>query len=533
MQVVARGEGCELVEHALDVVGDALEVGSLDSRGQPAPPYDELTTGQVQLAVAAILGGMQGHPPNIWRAPRRTRESARAASVTAMFQALMGGARELLAARRTRLAATTVACLAALAGSALAAFPNDPPDDPSYDSAEGGGPTTCLQHSVNNEQHYLYSFMPDCPPLDSDPDDAAGMSIDSAWDDFTTGGHGTLIAYIEAGINWHDDPEELADRVFLNAGELPAPTTPKHDGQLNAEDYANTKDANENGLVDPEDIIVRFSDGVDDDGNGYTDDISGWDFYDHQNDPATVDTAYGHANGQMEQAAAETNNGTGSAGICPDCMLLPVKAGAEALDRTDDLAQAWMYAADMNADVLASTTADLGYSTFMDQAVEYVWDHGTMMVESSNDFDSTDHQGGMFHQHVLPGNGMVTNTQGLDTAPGSTAAVNSLTESYRERSGLTSWGTHNMFTVATQGGSTSESTPTVAGVVALTLDYGKKAAHQGLIDRPVSGPEAIQVLIDTASDVDDSSLNWPNGPGWDLQYGYGRPNVHAAMQAIL
>ena len=51
-------------------------------------------------------------------------------------------------------------------------------------------------------------------------------------------------------------------------------------------------------------------------------------------------------------------------------MILPVKAGAEALDRTDDLAQAWLYAADMGADVIVSVTADLGYSTFMRQAVD-------------------------------------------------------------------------------------------------------------------------------------------------------------------
>ena len=195
------------------------------------------------------------------------------------------------------------------------------------------------------------------------------MSVDRAWRDFTTGDPGTKIAYIEGGINWHDQPEELANRVFLNKGELPAPTTPVGDGQLNAKDYADTKDANGNGIVDPEDIIVRFSDGRDDDHNGYTDDISGWDFYNDQNDPATVDSKYGHANSQMRQAAAETDNGVSDAGVCPHCTIIPIKAGAEALDLGDDLAQAWLYASDMNADVIVSVTADLGYSTFMRQAV--------------------------------------------------------------------------------------------------------------------------------------------------------------------
>jgi len=185
------------------------------------------------------------------------------------------------------------------------------------------------------------------------------MFIDKAWRDFTTGNPQTTIAYIEGGINWRHQPAELANKVFLNAGELPPPTTPVNDGVLSAKDYADTPDTNGNGIVDPEDIIVRFSNGVDNDHNGYVDDISGWDFYNDQNDPATLDSAYNHANGQMEQAAAQTNNALAGAGVCPDCRLLPIKAGAEALDRTDDLAQAWMYAADMNADVLVSTTADL------------------------------------------------------------------------------------------------------------------------------------------------------------------------------
>jgi FG-GAP-like repeat/Subtilase family len=422
------------------------------------------------------------------------------------------------------------------AGAAWAAFPQDPPNDPDFAPAESGpAATTCLTRTGDDQQHYLFSKIPQCTPNAQDPEGSAGMFVDRAWRDFTTGNPQTTIAYVEGGINWRNTPRELANKVFLNAGELPPPTTPVNDGVLSAKDYADTPDSNGNGLVDPEDIIVRFSNGVDNDHNGYTDDISGWDFYNDQNDPATLDSTYDHANGQMEQAAAETNNGLEGAGVCPDCRLLPVKAGAEALDRTQDLAQAWLYATDMNADVIVSTTADLGYSTFMSDAVDYAWGHGTAMVESSNDFDSTDHQGGMFHQHALPGNGMVANTHGMDFAPGSTAAQNAATTSYRARSGYTSWGTHNMFTVATTGGTTSESTPTVGGVLALLLAYGKQAAAQHKISGPLTPDEAIQVLRATASDVAapvPAPVNWPAKPGWDLQYGYGRPNVYKAMQAV-
>jgi hypothetical protein len=146
------------------------------------------------------------------------------------------------------------------------------------------------------------------------------------------------------------------------------------------------------------------------------------------------------------------------------------------------------------------------------------------MVEASNDFNSTDHQGGMFWPHVLPGNGMTPNSNGVE-GPG----ANALTNSFKVRSGQTSWGAHNMFTVSTQGGSTSTSTPTLAGVMGLVVSHRPPA----LGDRPLSAAEAVQVVRSTAEDiVDTNPSRWPAKPGFDLQYGYGRPNVHEAMKAV-
>ncbi len=420
---------------------------------------------------------------------------------------------------------------------AHADFPQDHPNDPLFDASEESWPT--CQVAATDQQYQLFSFLPRCAPQASDPEGASGMSLDTAWRDFTTGRPDTVIAYVEGGINWHEGGDaarrmDFHEKVFLNRGELPAPTAANgyHDNGdpwFNALDWPDTPDANGNGIVDAEDLIVAYSDGVDDDGNGYVDDISGWDFYDGQNDPAWVDAEYTHANAQMRAAAATTDNGLREAGVCPDCTLLPVKAGAEALDRTDDLAQAWLYAADMGADVIVSVTADLGYSPFLERVIEQLRDRGVVIVEASNDFDSQDHQGGQFHPYVLPGNAMVANSIGLDNAEG---AANAATLSYRVRSGFTSWGTQNVFTVAAQGGTTSEATPTLGGVMAMVLSYGKDAAEQGLIDHPLDGPEAIQVVRAASSDVSDPANPWPNQDGWDLQYGYGRPNVHTALQLI-
>ncbi len=407
-------------------------------------------------------------------------------------------------------------------------FPQIEPNDPDY-----------------NNEYFFYSFIPvNLTPRATDPDDAAGMSVDIAWEEFGIGREDVVIAYVEGGMNWFNSLEEIADKIYINMGELPElwcsdglggtktgwPACDNGDDWFNAPDFKDMVmdkvgadyDQNSNGILDAEDLILIYSNGIDEDENGYVDDISGWDFYHNRNNPAIYDTKYTHANGQMKQAAAITNNNVGGAGICPRCMLLPVKAGAEALDRTDDLAKAWLFAADAGADIIVSTTADLGYSTFIREAIDYITRKGVVIVEASNDFNSTDHQGGMFHANVLPGNGLVPDTQKLD----------STTKTFRSRSCITSWGTQNMFSASNNGGTTSESTPTVGGVMAIIKSAAEDAYEDGLIDSPVSGFELIQVVRDTIEDVKNPDLNWAGKKGWDLQYGYGRPNVYKAISAI-
>jgi hypothetical protein len=368
------------------------------------------------------------------------------------------------------------------------------------------------------------------------PDGRCGMDLQRAWKTYTRGTPGVVASYVEAGINWHlDAAKKLVDRVYVNWREAPVPCEgshmrlgkrtvgchrvygkrrrsydPNRDGFVNSKDWSKdprVKDANKNGYVDAEDLIVAFRGHRDRDHNGYRSDISGWDFYDDQNDPATYDTAYDHSDNQMVRLHHE----------CPNCMILPVKAGAEALDRTDDLAKAWLYSADAGASVIVSVTADLGYSSFMRTAIHHLERKGVAMVEASNDFDSTDHQGGMFWPYVLPGNGVLPTSDGDGWT----------------RSNYTSWGPHNVFSVATHGGTTSESTPTLGGVVALLLSWGRVAARRGIIHKRLSGPEAIQVLRATARRVTDKSLPWPGAPGeWNSQYGYGIPNLYRAMSAV-
>jgi hypothetical protein len=360
-----------------------------------------------------------------------------------------------------------------------------------------------------------------------DPNGPQGMDLTGAFT-LSQGAPSSVIAYVEGGINWHgSDVATLAAHGYVNWHEVPVPCPPggaacvtrfsadpadydpAHTGVINAAQWTGdprVHDANGNGVLDPEDLIAAFADGTDQDGNGFTDDIAGWDFYDRQPDPATVDSSYGHANGQMSTALQ----------MCPKCLIMPVKAGAEALDDTDLLAQAWLYAAQMHVTVITSVTADLGYSSFMRQAIDRIAAQGIAMVESSNDFDSIDHQGGMFHPDVVPGNGALADPTGTHWI----------------RANETSWGPHNMFSIAGQG-STSASTAATGGLFGLLMAWGQQEAAAGRIPAPLTGRQAVQVMRATATPITDTTLPWPGAPGdWSLQYGYGIPNLAKAMRLV-
>ena len=93
--------------------------------------------------------------------------------------------------------------------------------------------------------------------------------------------------------------------------------------------------------------------GVDDDGNGYTDDVNGWDFYDNDNSPDP--TAAGdpdpvaHGTCVAGVAAAVEGNGVGGVGVAFGCKVLAVKISADSGDFASStaLGNAIRYAADM------------------------------------------------------------------------------------------------------------------------------------------------------------------------------------------
>ena len=467
-----------------------------------------------------------------------------------------------------RTIAAVLVCMLAIAGlphSLTSAADGNPctasisgPNDPDYAPAERnplGGLT------FNAEQWHLYDCIPQSAPVATDSEMASGMSVNKAWASFGMGRSDVIVAYIEGGVNWRINASfDIRRKSYLNCGELPAPenaagsTMPGHspgclqpnksydldgDGVLSVDDYANDPRIKrpllhpQAGGITTEDLIVAFSDGKDNDHNGFVGDISGWNFHRDTNDPQTDNSTYGHSDGESGQAVAEANNNFNGAGICPNCRLLMVKAGDEAIDRPDRLAEAIAFAVDSGAGVIDVTSSATGQSPALVDAAQYAYRHGVVVVWASNDFESADHTEGMALPHVWPGNSIVSdqsNRSGISSPSDLTART------FRSRSTLTSFGPHSLFSAPNEDGSTSSGTPTLAGVAAMVVSAGRDAAATHQIDRPLDANEVEQVVRSTASPINFTPCSgcFPGVPGaeFNIQYGYGRPNLFLAMQAV-
>jgi subtilisin family serine protease len=140
-------------------------------------------------------------------------------------------------------------------------------------------------------------------------------SAPAGWD-IEKGNENIVISTIDTGINWNH--EDLAEKIWNNLGE-------DFDNDGHTFEFNGTS-----WVFDPGDL-----NGIDDDGNGYIDDLIGYDFvtggvscYD---DCATADNNpldnNGHGTFQYGLMGARTNNSIGIAGLCQNCKLMIIRAG--------------------------------------------------------------------------------------------------------------------------------------------------------------------------------------------------------------
>jgi hypothetical protein len=274
----------------------------------------------------------------------------------------------------------------------------------------------------SNEFKYAASPDPANVFVNSKPGELGGVrgasvvdedaSRDTAWET-TTGRPDVAIAVLDSGIEWDNAGamNNLRFKTRLTKAELPVPA---HDrasalvGGANCGTYADAYDANGDhvfniadyacdsrvnvtdprrdgpaGTLTPQDVLIAFSDGSDADGNGYVDDIVGWDFLDNDNDPFD-DVAYGHGTGEAEGSTSEADNG-GAVGSCPNCMVIHMRVGDSFVADVNRYGAAVTYATDNDVQIVQSALGTLNNSTIAREATNYAYEHGTTVIVSAAD----------------------------------------------------------------------------------------------------------------------------------------------------
>src|SRR5579883_425027 len=322
-----------------------------------------------------------------------------------------------------------------------------------------------------------------------------------AWQ-ITEGDSTVKIGFVDTGVDWlHPD---LKFQFAVNPAE----------------------DINHNGLFDawPDtvkgvdargDTVYGDIDGKDHDGNGYANDVIGYNFVDQEQintgdwfgrDPFPVDE-HGHGTVVAGILAAQQNNGIGVSGIAPKCKLVALKAfDANGTGEDDDIASAIVYAADNGVRVLNCSFGDIIPSLLQRDAIRYAIAKGVAVFGSSGndgtdgpnypaEFDEVVSVGGTT-SYPSPDNlyAFTTHSEELDVvAPAEYVLTTAKGGSYDSVSG------------------TSAASPIAAGIAALLLSK----------DPRLSPVELRSIIESTTKDVGDR--------GYDHRSANGRIDALAAL----
>ncbi|HTL12407.1 MAG TPA: S8 family peptidase [Bdellovibrionota bacterium] len=162
---------------------------------------------------------------------------------------------------------------------------------------------------------------------------------------YTTGSPSLVVAVVDTGIDYtHAD---LARNIWTNTKEIPG-------------------------------------NGIDDDHNGYVDDVHGWDFVHGTNTPMADDAPTYHGTHVAGTIAAVGGNGIGIKGHAPTVKLMPLKfMNSSGSGFTSDAVRAIDYAIANGAWIISASWGSYSYSLTLDAAMKRAHDRGLLFVAAA------------------------------------------------------------------------------------------------------------------------------------------------------
>lgn len=190
----------------------------------------------------------------------------------------------------------------------------------------------------------------------------ADISIDEAWN-LETGSPNMVIAVIDTGVAF--EHPDLSNNIWLNTDEI-------------------------------------SGNGIDDDNNGYIDDIVGWDFVNNDNNPSDYSKdLYGNGHGTHVAGiiAAQGNNGIGVTGVMWRCKIMPlqifdlfeINSFLDSLIQEVNIILAIEYAVDNGAKIINCSFGGGSFSQFTYDMINYANQNGVLIVAAAgNDGSDND-----------------------------------------------------------------------------------------------------------------------------------------------